>query len=196
MAQSDAPQAATSQAATPQASSDDEYSGPAILSRGETPVGQTVAPIAFRPYIGVAGIYDTGLVPVSVTPTGQIPSTDLYGLEVNLGAYAYHVWKHTTLALDYKGDVREYSTSYWDATDQFLSLILTHQPNKRVTFTLRTQTGLYSNNYFLASALGSLDSNYLQLPQNDIYDNRVVFAGVSGDLTYRLTHRLSFNLGG
>jgi len=191
MAQSDTPQADS-----PPASSDDEYSGPAILSRGEAPATQTVAPIAFRPYIGVAGIYDTGLVPVSVTSTGQIPSTDLYGVEVNLGAYTYHVWKHTTLALDYKGDIREYSTHYWDATDQFLSLILTHQPTQRVTFTLREQGGLYSNNYFLSSALGSLDPNYLQLPQNDIYDNRVIFLGVSGDLTYRLTHRLSFNVGG
>ena len=192
MAQSDSPQADS----TP-ASSDDEYSGPAILSRGQAPAGQTVAPIAFRPYIGLSAVYDTGLVPVSVTTAGQIPSTDLYGLELNLGAYAYHVWKHTTLGLDYRGDFRDYSTSYWDGTDQFLSLILTHRPNKRVTFTLRNQTGIYSlNSYSLSSPLGALDPNYLQLPQNDIYDSRVIFAGVSGDLTYLLTHRLSFNIGG
>jgi hypothetical protein len=156
-----------------------------------------VAPIAFRPYIGLSGVYDTGLVPVSVSSTGEIPSTDLYGLELNLGAYTYHVWKHTTLGLDYRGDFRDYSTSFWDGTDQFLSLILTHKPTKRVTFTLRNQTGIYSlNSYSLSSPLGALDPNYLQLPQNDIYDSRVVFAGVSGDLTYQLTHRLSFNIGG
>jgi hypothetical protein len=192
MAQSDSPQADSS-AASP----DEEYSGPAILSRGQAPAGQTVAPIAFRPYIGLSGVYDSGLVPVSVTTTGQIPSTDLYGLELNLGAYTYHVWKHTTLGLDYRGDFRDYSTSYWDGTDQFLSLILTHRPTKRVTFTLRDQAGIYSlNSYSLSSPLGSLDPNYLQLPQNDIYDSRVIFAGVSGDLTYLLTHRLSFNIGG
>ena len=178
------------------ASSDEGYSGPAILSRGETPAAQTASPIAFRPYIGLSGIYDTGLVPVSVTPAGQIPTTDVYGMELNLGAYTYHVWKHTTLALDYRGDFRHYSTTYWDGIDQFLSLILTHQPTKRVTFTLREQGGVYSRNYFLSSALGSLDPTYLQLPQNDIYDNRVIFAGVSGDLTYRLSRRLSFNIGG
>jgi len=191
MAQSDPPQADSSAAG-----SDDAYSGPAILSRGETPGAHTVAPIAFRPYIGVSGIYDTGLVPVAVTSTGGIPTSDLYGLEANLGAYTYHVWKHTTLALDYKGDYRHYSTSTWDGTDQFLSLILTHQPSKRVTITMREQGGVYSNNYFLGSSLGALDPNYLQLPQNDIYDNRVIFAGVSTDLTYRLTHRLSFHVGG
>ena len=192
MAQSDSPQADS----TP-ASSDDEYSGPAILSRGQTPAGQTVAPVSFRPYIGLSGIYDTGLVPVSVTSTGQIPSMDLYGLELNLGAYTYRVWKHTTLGLDYRGDFRDYSASYWDGTDQFLSLILTDRPTKRVTFTLRNQAGIYSlNNYSLSSPLGAVDPNYLQLPQNDIYDSRVIFAGVSGDLTYLLTHRLSFNIGG
>jgi len=107
------------------------------------------------------------------------------------------VWKHTTLGLDYRGDFRDYSTSYWDGTDQFLSLILTHRASKRVTFTLRNQTGIYDfNNYTLSSPEGILDPNYLQLPQNDLYDNRVIFAGVSADLTYMLTHRLSFNIGG
>ncbi len=179
------------------ASSDEGYSGPAILSRGETPGAQTAAPIAFRPYIGLSGIYDTGLVPVSVTSTGGIPSSDLYGVELNLGAYTYHVWKHTTLGLDYRGDFRHYSTTYWDGTDQFLSLILTHRPTKRVTFTLRNQAGIYSlSSYSLSSPLGAVDPNYLQLPQNDIYDSRVIFAAVSGDLTYRLTHRLSLNIGG
>lgn len=191
MAQTDSPQSDSSPA-----SSSEEYGGPAILSRGETPAASLVAPIAFRPYVGIAGIYDTGLVPVGVTSTGGIPTTDMYGLELNLGAYTYHVWKHTTLALDYRGNFRHYSTTYWDGTDQFLSLILTHQPTKRVTFTLREQGGVYSRNYFLSSTLGALDPNYLQLPQNDIYDNRVIFAGVSADLTYRLSHRLSFNIGG
>lgn len=178
-------------------SSDEEYSGPAILSRGEVPGAQSAAPIAFRPYIGLSAIYDTGLVPVSVTSAGGIPSTDLYGEELNLGAYTYHTWKHTTLGLDYRGDFRHYNTSYWDGTDHFLSLILTHRPTKRVTFTLRNQAGIYSfNNFSLGAPVGFLDPNYLQLPQNDIYDNRVIFAGASGDLTYRLSARLSFNVGG
>jgi hypothetical protein len=192
MAQSDAPQGDSSQA-----SSGDDYSGPAILSRGEMPAAQTAAPVAFRPYIGLSAVYDTGLVPVSVTSTGGIPSTSLYGVELNLGAYTYHVWKHTTLGLDYRGDLRHYSASIWDGTNQLLSLILTHRPSKRVTFTLRNQAGIYDYNYYtLSSPLGALDPNYLQLPQNDIYDNRVIFAGTSADLTYFLTHRLSFNIGG
>jgi hypothetical protein len=116
---------------------------------------------------------------------------------LSFGAYTYHVWKHTTLGLDYRGDLRHYSASYWDGTDDFLALILTHRPTKRATFTLRNQAGIYSfNNNTLSSPVGFLDPNYLQLPQNDIYDNRVIYAGASGDLTYRLSSRLSFSLGG
>lgn len=177
--------------------SGEEYSGPAILSRGEVPATQTAAPIAFRPYIGLSAIYDTGLVPVAATSTGSVPSTDLYGVELNLGAYTYHVWKRTTLGLDYRGDFRHYSTTYWDGTDHLLSLILTHRPTKRVIFTLRNQAGIYSlNNYSLSSPVGVLDPSYLALPQSGIYDNRVIFADVAGDLTYRISPRLSFNIGG
>ena len=184
------------QAETQQTTSDQEYTGPAILSRGETPAMQTAAALAFRPYIGVSGSYDTGIVPFGATSTGGVPSSDLYGVQLNLGAYTYRVWRHTTLGLDYKGDFRHYNqASYYDGTDQFLTLILTHRPNPHVTYTLRSQVGLYSLNYFLTSALGTADPNYLQAPQNDIYDNRAVFAGASGDLTYNKSARLSFNLG-
>jgi len=189
-------QSDSTQADSGQSSSGQEYSGPAILSRGQTPGGQSDVPVAFRPYIGLNAIYDTGLVPVTATAAGEIPSTDLYGVQLNLGAYTYRTWKHTTLALDYRGDFRHYpDASYWDGTDQFLSLILTHRPTKRVTFTLRNQSGLYTLNYFLSSALGNLDPNYLQLPVSNIYDNRLYFLGTAGDLTFQKSARLSFNFG-
>lgn len=190
-------QADTPQPEPPPAAPAEEYGGPAILTRGETAAAQGAAPVAFRPYIGLNGIYDTGLVPVSVTATGGVPSTDLYGVELNLGAYTYRKWKHTTLGLDYRGDLRHYSqNTFYDGTDQFLSLIVTHRPSRRVAFTVRSQAGLYSRNYFLTSALGTFDPNYLDAPLNDIYDSRAIFAGVSGDLTYNKSARLSFNFGG
>ena len=110
MAQSDSQQPDSPQPDSSQGRSGEECSGLAILSRGQTPAMQSVAPIAFRPYIGLSGTYDTGLVPVAVTSTGQIPSTDLYGVALNVGAYTYHVWRHITLGLDYRGDFRHYST--------------------------------------------------------------------------------------
>ena len=161
------------------------------------PGAPSSAPIAFRPFIGLNGIYDDGLLPVSVNSQGRIPTADLFGVELALGLYGFHTWKHTTLALDYKGNFRHYSDrSYYDGSDQFLSLILTHQPNKRLVITLRNTAGTYSRDYFLSSTLGILDSNYLQTPENDIYDNRVIFLTTGADVIYRMTPRLSFDFGG
>jgi hypothetical protein len=200
MAQTDTPQSESTQSDTTQsnaAPSGEEYGGPAILSRGEVPGAPSSAPIAFRPFIGLNGIYDNGLIPVSVNSNGRIPTANLFGVELNLGLYGYHTWKHTTVALDYKGNFRHYSQqTYYDGTDQFLSLIVKHEPTKRLIFTLKNTAGTYSRNYFLSSTLGILDPNYLELPENDIYDNRVIFLTTAGDMIYRMTSRLSFDLGG
>jgi hypothetical protein len=188
MAQSDAQSDTAQSNAAP---SGEDYGGPAILTRGEIPGASSTAPIAFRPFIGLNGIYDDGIVPVSVNSNGRIPTANLFGVELLLGLYGYHKWKHTTLALDYKGTLRHYSQqSYYDGSDQFLSLILTHQPTKRVTFTIKNTAGTYSQSSFLSGALGPLNSDYLQIPQNDIYDNRVIFLTTAGDMIYRLTARL------
>lgn len=195
-AQTEPAQAGSGEAEAPPAAAGD-YSGPAILSRGENPVPQTVAPVAFRPYIGLNGIYDTGLLAVGVTSNGQIPTTDVYGMELTLGAYTYRTWKRTTLALDYRGNFRHYSNTTWDGTDQFLSLIVSHKPSKRVALNFRNTAGLYSQNYLLSgSPLGALDPNYLNIPQNDIYDNRVIFLSTDAYITYRTSARLSFSFGG
>ena len=172
------------------------YGGPAILSRGEFPTHSTSAPIAFRPFIGLGGIYDDGIVPVAVNSNGSIPSANLFGVELDLGMYGYHTWKHTTLSLDYRGNFRHYSQQSYDGSDQFISLSLKHQPSKRFIFSLQNTGGTYSRSYFLSSTLGPLDPNYLQIPANDIYDNRVVFLNTAGDMIYRLTPRLSFDIGG
>jgi hypothetical protein len=172
-----------------------EYGGPAILSRGDSPSPGAPSSIAFRPYIGISGIYDTGIIPVSVNSTGQIPVTDGYGEELNLGLDGYHVWQRTTLSLDYRGDIRHYTpNTYYDSTDDFLALTLTHEPSKHVKFTLRSQAGTYSQNYFL-TGIEYLYPAYLGVPQNDLYDNRVIFGSASGDLTFQQSARLSFDVG-
>jgi hypothetical protein len=198
MAQSDQDTQPTQDAQAPDAQSAPEYGGPAILSRGETPaMMQSPAPIAFRPYIGLSAIFDNGIVPATVTSTGQIPTPDVYGVELNLGAYTYRTWKHTSLGVNYSGNFRHYSQqTFYDGTDQLLALILTHAPSKRVTFTLRNSAGTYSENYGLPTPLGIADPNYLQLPQNDIFYGPVIFLSTAADVTFHKSGRLSFNIGG
>jgi hypothetical protein len=172
-----------------------EYGGPAILSRGEMPVSGAPVSMAFRPYVGISGSYDNGLVPVSVNPSGQVPVADTFGEQLDLGLNGYHAWKDTKLTLDYRGDFRHYTLSYYDSTDHFLSLILAHQFHKHVTLSLRNQVGTYAQNYFL-NGFGYSYPYYPLTPANDIYDNRVVFGSTAGDLIFQKSARLSFSIGG
>jgi hypothetical protein len=172
-----------------------EYGGPAILSRGDVPLSNAPASMAFRPYVGISGFYDYGLLPVSVNSSGQVPVRDSFGEELDLGLNGYHAWEGTRLSLDYRGDFRNNTLSYYDSSDHFLALSLAHQLRKHVTFSVHTQAGTYAENYFLGG-FGYLYSNYLQTPQNDIYDNRVIFAGTSGSLIFQKSARLSFSISG
>ena len=172
-----------------------EYGGPAILSRGDLPLSGAPASMAFRPYMGLSGFYDNGLLPVSVSPNGHVPVADSFGEELDLGLNGYHAWEGTKLSLDYRGDFRHYTLGYYDSSDHFLALTLAHQLRKHVTFSLRNQVGTYAQNYFL-SGFGYLYPNYLQTPQNDIYDNRVIFASTGGSLIFQKSARLSFSIGG
>ena len=46
--------------------------GPAVLTRGQSPVAWPEAQTEFRPYIEVTGVYDTGLAGVAVNDQGQL----------------------------------------------------------------------------------------------------------------------------
>lgn len=175
-----------------------EYGGPSVLSRGEAPsrYGRS-GDIAFRPYLGVTGIYDSGLFGVTVAPDGKLPNTDAVGVEVMAGLYGYHNWRRTTVGLDYRGNFRHYNrNTYYDGSDQFLTLGIGHQLSKRVAFNFREAAGTYSRNYFLLSGSGFFDPLSMDIPAAEIFDNRVYFLDTAADLTYRKSARLSFNAGG
>ena len=57
-----------------------DYGGPSILSRG-VPASSTgnVADISFRPFLGLSGIYDTGLTAVTTNSSGKLPETGSLG---------------------------------------------------------------------------------------------------------------------
>jgi len=115
------------------------YEGPSILSRGVGPVmGGGGELIRLRPFIGVNGLYDSGLTPVSVDSQGRLLEDDAYGAEVHFGALGYHSWRRTVLGLDYRGNVRHYTQkTYYDGSDHQLSLGVTHQFSRRWAVSFR-----------------------------------------------------------
>ena len=179
-------------------SSDANYGGPSVLSRGLLPsVTARRANVEFRPRIGVNGTCDNGLTAVTVDSHGRLPNVFSCGVEVTAGIAGYHSWKRTRLGLDYSGSYRHYNrNAYYDGTDQILGLGVSHQLSKRLMLTLRQAAGTYSRNYFGLSGGGFYDPVFLQQPSANLFDSPVIFASAAGDLTYMLSSRWSLNLGG
>jgi hypothetical protein len=179
------------------------YSGPAVLSRPGGPSNQRPAPLAFRPYAAVQGLYETGLTPVSVTPEGELPSDASAGVNATLGAYLYHYWKQTAVGLDYRGAYYHYTRNpFFNGTNQVASLFAAHQPSARVALSSSSSFGTYSRAFGgdLGGIYGFQPSSVIQQPGlsalNELFDNRVYFLSTSGDIVYQRTARLSFNAGG
>jgi len=176
-----------------------QYAGPAILSRGEAPSAMAGAVIDFRPYVELTATYDTGLAGVLVSNTGQLANAAGYGLTVTAGISGIHRWRHTKLALDYRGGLHYYKPNhYYDNGDQSLMLGLSHQFSRHTLFTLRQSAGLFSLNNGLPAITSAVpfDPTTAYIPNTDFFDNRTIYFSSQADFTLQKSARLSFNMGG
>jgi hypothetical protein len=177
-----------------------EYKGPAILSRGQMPSVRASEEFArIRPFVSINAIYDTGLASAGVSPTGQFDFADAYGVQASFGAIGTHSWQHTSLALDYRGDVRHYNRqTYYDGTDHTLSLNLAHQLSRRVTLELNqgamsTQRAVYMS---LGTPSNFYDSRFNGLTGDELFDNPTRGLFSTGRIIYQHTPRLSYSASG
>ena len=192
---SEGPIAAAPETTTP---AEAEYGGPAILSRGGTASLRFPSEtVRIRPFLSATGNYDTGITPITVSTTGKIPNDDSFGGEVQAGLYGYYRWKSATLGLDYRGDYRDYiKNSYYNGSNQMLSLIYQKQLERHLSVTLRESAGLFSQNFYTPGPYNLVDSTFANVPTNDLFDSRTIFMDTSLDMTYHMSARLSFNFGG
>jgi hypothetical protein len=176
-----------------------QYAGPAILSRGEAPAAMSAPQIDFRPFLTVTGTYDTGLAGVSVNAQGQLASSASYGMQYTGGISGVHSWKHTKLSLNYVGAYNQYfQNTFYDSSNQSLSLGLYHQFSRRFALSLGESAGMYSQNFTTLGLAQTVpfDSSQSYLPVTDFYDNRTIFNTTQADVIYQKNARLSFDFGG
>ncbi len=175
-----------------------EYGGPAILSRGGTSSLRFPSEtVKIRPFVSASANYDTGITPVTVSAQGQIPNDSSFGGEVQAGLYGYYRWKTAVLGLNYRGDYRDYiKNSYYNGSDQSLSLIFQKQLERHLSATLRESAGLFSQNFYTPAPYNLVDPTFAYVPTNDIFDGRTIYMDTSLDVIYRMSARLSFNFGG
>ncbi len=175
-----------------------EYEGPAVLSRGTNPsVAPRSEPIRFRPFASVGGVYDSGLSAFTIRPNGELVAVDAVGAQAEFGAYGYRPWKRTVLGLDYRGIYRHYNQhTYYDGTDQTLSLSVSHQLSRHVQFMLRELAGTYARAYGYFGSGWLVEPSFANVPTTQLLDARMGYVSTMGDLTYQKSARLSFNMGG
>jgi hypothetical protein len=174
-----------------------EYGGPSVLSRGG--IASLRAPqraVRIRPFFSLTANYDTGITPVSLTPAGQLPNDASFGAEAEAGLLGYHRWRGATLGIDYRGAYRHYTkNTFYNGTDQALTLVYTKKATRRLDLTLRESAGLFARNFFSPdSAL--VDPSFSDTPRNELFDGRTQYLSTKADLTYKKTARLSFNFAG
>jgi hypothetical protein len=173
-----------------------QYSGPQVLSRGSDALGDRPgANSGFQYYVGAGEAYEIGILPTSVDATGKILDLGgLFSVWANLGAYGRHAWRHTTLGLDYTGEMSHYtSASQWDRSDHVVSLALSHAPTRRLRLDARVAGGAVSRYYMssLAATTGGLAPSSLGM-----FDSRAYYLDTSASASYMWSPRLSFEVQG
>jgi len=154
--------------------------------------------IDFRPFLSLSVGYGSGLGGVSVDPQGNPVNDNSANVDGGGGVSGNHSWKHVKLGLDYHADFRHNTKiSYYDGTNQSLSLGLTDQLTRHTTLTVRESAGLMSNNFALPSlnAAVPFDSSTAYIPRSDFYDNRTIYLSTQADLSIQKSVRLSFDFG-
>ena len=172
------------------------YLGPGVLSRGVGNIGSRSGQQSdLRLSADVSGFYDTGLLLVAVDPSGKLfTSSADYGMQAGLSAYGVHKFHRSQLGLDYSGNYRYYAkNTNISGADQTLSLGYTVQASRRLTVEMRGSAGelINGNNGLYGYASESFDPN-----SSLLFDNRTFYLQGGMDVTYSLTPRTYFQVGG
>jgi hypothetical protein len=175
-----------------------DYEGPSILSRGNSLPPETKGAItAFGLYAQIIGVYDSGLTPVFPTQGKPASVVAGYGEETNFGANAARRWRRGKLSIQYRGSYRRYATApEFDGLDQFLEIAYSAALRRHLILDVKSTLGTttLSNGALSFFPMASVDR--IGLPLDELFDNRTNYLQSRVDLTWWLTPRLSFDLGG
>ncbi len=175
------------------------YQGPGIVSPGAGNIGmRSGEQVNLRYYAGVSGEVNTNLQPFALDAQGNLLRIhNLYGVDVNGGAYGVHHWKHSQLGLDYGGDyLHNVNSDTYNGSNQRLTLGYTVQPSRRWTLDLREAAGTVSIATDQQVNTQANDANSVISPTTLLFDARTTFLQSSAYATYSQSARTTFTFGG
>lgn len=152
-----------------------------------------------RFFVGVNGIYDSGLTGFQIDSSGNFPGFGAKGVEIAGGVYGSKSFRRALLSLSYQGSYRQYSVETgFNGADQSLALGYRKQLNARSTFNMDVNAGTTNRLFGLQGLNGSINQfNALSLnPVNELFDNRIYFGAGSLGYSYQRTARSSVTLFG
>jgi len=177
-----------------------QYAGPAILSRGEAPTAISAPEVKFRPFVEFTAVYETNLTGVAVTDAqGTLPDLNSSTLSLIWGISGAHSWRHTKIALDYRGGLDDYrQQSRFDSISQALLFALTQQVSRHTSLSIHESAGVFTRAFGQGSLSQTIPYDPAQsfIPTTDFFDNRTTFSDTQVNFNIQKTSRLSFSLAG
>ncbi len=177
-----------------------QYAGPAILSRGEAPTAISAPEVKFRPFVEFTAGYQTNLAGVAVSDAqGTLPDVDSSELSLIWGISGAHSWRHTKIALDYRGSLQDFrQQSSYDSISQGLLFALTQRVSRHINFSLHESAGIFTRAFGQGSLSQTIpyDPSQSFIPTTDFFDNRTTYSDTQASITIQKTARLSFHLSG
>ena len=180
----------------------DPGGGPSILSRGGNAGTRGTEPAVLTFSAGVTGIYDNSLGALSLTSNGIAKQEAGEGLEASATLFGVHQWKRSSLGVSYAGSYAEYvGNSLYNGTTQSLSLNYSTQHSKRLSTKYSLAAGSSNRPYGGIGGLyggggvagqNILDPNFLAVPSQEFFNNRVDYVQGAVGFVYHKSNRLSF----
>ncbi|MCW5962701.1 MAG: hypothetical protein KIT83_01575 [Bryobacterales bacterium] len=175
-----------------------DEAGPTLPSqRGFGPIYSQNRLMRLSPYIGVSGIYDTGLSPIITDTEGNLLRRDAYGMRFNFGVVGSRAYRRSMLNLAYNGNVTHYpNIPFLTMSNHRMNVGFNHSISRKLTFQ-STNAGMITNNAFNGAFGGPLGSGLLDgSTDSEVFNTPIFGVFTQQQITYQKTVRFGVNLGG
>ncbi len=168
----------------------EDYSGPAVLSRGNQPIVTGGQYDTILPFLSLNRVYGTGLGGAYTNSGNALQS----GVELGVGVKGTHRWKRMTLQIEYQGNYRDYTVQTpGNGLNQFLSATATSQLKRHLVLSIRQTGGILTQDTGTLLLQPAFLESSSTLPTNEPFSTGLKFSDSVVTLTYQKTRRLSFS---
>ena len=137
------------------------------------------------------GVYDT-YAPFA-QPNGQIGNNGSFGWQIGGGVNATHAFRHGQFSLSYRGDYRDYQSSFYSTgTDQNLGVSYSTRFARRWSFSTNLGAGIS----FYGGTVFSNPSDSTTVVSNNPFAGETKVLSTGASLSYQQSRRLSYSVSG